>query len=79
MDGEIILPEHFSWNVSDPLPKTTRHPVARLQKVERETIAQTIQEVGNNLAEAARVLGISRATLYNKLKRYRLSIQRASV
>jgi transcriptional regulator of acetoin/glycerol metabolism len=47
--------------------------------MERETISQTIQEVGNNVAEAARVLGISRATLYNKLKRYQLSIQRAGV
>ncbi|MGD8834279.1 MAG: sigma 54-interacting transcriptional regulator [Desulfobacteraceae bacterium] len=79
VDGGTILPEHFSWNPSDPLPKTPRHLGTRLQKVERETIAQTIQEVGNNLAEAARVLGISRATLYNKLKRYRLSIQRTSV
>jgi transcriptional regulator with PAS, ATPase and Fis domain len=79
VDGTAIQLEHFTRNESDPLPKASRQPGARLQKVERETIARTIQEVGNNLAEAARVLGISRATLYNKLKRYRLSIQRPSV
>jgi transcriptional regulator of acetoin/glycerol metabolism len=79
VEGPTIQLEHFAGHVSGPLPQKNRQPGSRLQIVERETIVQTIQEVGNNLAEAARVLGISRATLYNKLKRYRLSIQRHSV
>jgi two-component system response regulator HydG len=41
-----------------------------LGDVEREVILATLREVGGNKSEAARVLGITRATLHKKLKRY---------
>jgi len=52
---------------------------ARLTEVEKETISDIIAETGYNLSRAARTLGISRATLYNKMKKYGLSANRASV
>ncbi len=52
---------------------------ARLTEVEKETISDIIVETGYNLSRAARTLGISRATLYNKMKKYGLSANRASV
>ena len=41
-----------------------------LDDVEREVILATLRDVGGNKSEAARVLGITRATLHKKLKRY---------
>ncbi|AOY96659.1 sigma-54-dependent Fis family transcriptional regulator [Cupriavidus sp. USMAA2-4] len=40
-----------------------------LADLESETIERTLSELGGNRAQAARVLGISRATLYRKLAR----------
>lgn len=43
-----------------------------LSEVERQMIAHTLDLLSHNVAEAARVLGINRATLYRKLKKYNL-------
>ena len=41
--------------------------------MERLSILEAIQESGRNYTEAAAKLGISRQTLYNKMKRYGIS------
>ena len=43
-----------------------------LDEVERRAIVETLHEVEDNKSEAARRLGITRATLHNKLKKYGL-------
>ena len=43
-----------------------------LAEVERQAIVHTLEHLSNNVAEAARVLGVNRATLYRKLKKYNL-------
>jgi DNA-binding protein Fis len=43
-----------------------------LKEVERELICKTLEHTGGNRTKAAEVLGISRATLHNKLKEYGL-------
>lgn len=42
-----------------------------LEDIERMVIMQTLQKVGNNKTEAARLLGITRKTLHARLNRYR--------
>lgn len=42
-----------------------------LEDIERTVIMQTLQKVGNNKSEAARLLGITRKTLHARLNRYR--------
>jgi two-component system response regulator HydG len=44
-----------------------------LKEVERELIRKTLERTGGNRTKAAEVLGISRATLHNKLKEYGLT------
>ncbi|MCU0576040.1 MAG: sigma-54 dependent transcriptional regulator [Desulfobacterota bacterium] len=44
-----------------------------LDEMEKTTILKTLDSVGGNKSEAARKLGITRATLHKKLKRYRVS------
>jgi sigma-54 dependent transcriptional regulator, acetoin dehydrogenase operon transcriptional activator AcoR len=47
----------------------TAHPAeANLRKLSLQTIHQVIQATGGNMSEAARKLGISRNTLYRRLK-----------
>jgi two-component system, NtrC family, response regulator AtoC len=46
--------------------------MASLDDVERHHIGRVLQESGGNISQAARTLGIDRATLYNKLRKYNL-------
>ena len=44
-----------------------------LEDAERAAIAAALEEAGGNIAETARCLGISKATLYRKMSAYALS------
>ena len=43
-----------------------------LEQIERQAIIATLEAVGGNKSETARQLGITRATLHNKMKKYEL-------
>ena len=45
-----------------------------LEDIERATIQRVFEQVKGDKALAGRMLGISRATLYRKLKRYNIGI-----
>lgn len=45
-----------------------------LREIEREHIVDVLNATGGNCSEAARILGISRMTLYNKIKLYKLNV-----
>jgi two-component system response regulator AtoC len=47
-----------------------------LKEAERERILSVLNETGRNYSEAARILGISRATLHNKVKAYGLDVKK---
>jgi DNA-binding NtrC family response regulator len=48
-----------------------------LEKAERELIARALHETGWQKTQAAAMLGITRATLYAKVKQYNIQQQRA--
>jgi two-component system response regulator AtoC len=47
-----------------------------LRQVEKNHILNILSETGGNHSEAARTLGISRATLYNKIRAYGLTVNK---
>jgi transcriptional regulator of acetoin/glycerol metabolism len=49
-----------------------------LEDIERATIERVFARVNGDKALAGKMLGISRATLYRKLKRYNISLQSES-
>ncbi|MCH7619702.1 MAG: sigma-54-dependent Fis family transcriptional regulator [Candidatus Marinimicrobia bacterium] len=51
-------------------------PIAPLRKVEMEAILNALRITDGNIMQASLALGITRATLYNKLKRYNIKIKR---
>jgi two-component system, NtrC family, response regulator AtoC len=57
-------------------PAAATRPGRNLKEIEREHILSTIQETGENYSEAARILGISRMTLYNKVKEYGIGVKK---
>jgi len=48
-----------------------------LEELERLTVERVFAEVGGNKEQAQQLLGISRATLYRKLKRYGIKMRPA--
>ena len=67
-EGEIIKPEHIELHAATR-PATEAQT---LEDMERQLIANAIAQCGGNLSQVAQQLGITRQTLYNKIKRYGL-------
>jgi len=59
-----------------PAQESMRNPISTtdLEDIERATIQRVFEQVKGDKALAGRMLGISRATLYRKLKRYNISM-----
>lgn len=70
-EGNIIRPKDILVKQSFR-PQETPLAVQNLEEVERQAIETAIKQNHNNLTAAAEQLGISRQTLYNKLKRFKL-------
>ena len=75
--GDVLqaenLPEKlsvFAASRTDHMPGTEMLPLA---EVERRTLVRALDVSANNVSEAARALGLNRATLYRKLKKYDLT------
>jgi DNA-binding NtrC family response regulator len=56
---------------------TQNSPSSDLEELERETIQRVFDQVGGDKTAAGKMLGISRATLYRKLKRYSITRTKA--
>ncbi|MGH9528372.1 MAG: sigma-54-dependent transcriptional regulator [Terriglobales bacterium] len=64
LSGEAVPPEHSSSNLSS----------TDLEDIERATIERVFEQVKGDKVRAGKMLGISRATLYRKLKRYNIGL-----
>jgi transcriptional regulator of acetoin/glycerol metabolism len=53
---------------------TTRRVLTPLEAIECDAIVDALLDTGGNKAEAARQLGMSRATIYRKIRGYGLSV-----
>ncbi len=51
-------------------------PRKKLKEVERDHVLNVLRETGGNYSEAARILGISRMTLYNKAREYGFDVKK---
>lgn len=68
------LPQEF-LNATLPLVEQSgKPPVKELAANERQTIENAITHAGGNLTQASRKLGISRSTLYRKIRYYKLNV-----
>ena len=64
-DGKVIEPQHLS--LPEPLPSTPLK--TRLQHIERSHLEEALNRTSGNIAAAARLLGISRSTLFDRLRK----------
>lgn len=55
-----------------PTPTATATSVQKMEELEAQAIENAIVQYKGNLTEAAKALGIGRATLYRKVKQYHI-------
>jgi len=72
--GVQHLPADLRQRGGGRAPRGGRHQVQSLADVERQQIERTLRHHGGNRTRAAQELGISRATLINKIKVYSLNL-----
>ena len=70
-----LIPESIKNKTQSHSPRVKRadSPLRALEEHEKEAIRKALRTTRGNKKEAARILGIARSTLYNKIKRYGLS------
>ena len=66
---EVVLITLYS---GDKRPKPRRALEVHREELERRVIERAVRDTSRSLSELCRVLGISRNTLYRKLKKYKL-------
>lgn len=69
-DGEELEPDNLCLPLTDLLPDSPR--AGSLRDMEQQMISSTLERTHFNMAETAKILGISRATLYRKVKSYKI-------
>jgi DNA-binding NtrC family response regulator len=68
-DSDVLKPPDFVFSTS---VSRAFHPEMTLEEMEKKMIADSLRRYGNNVSVAAARLGITRQTLYNKMKSYGL-------
>lgn len=69
-DSQTIKPSDL--NLNNPSDKSKNEPVFSLEKIEKEAIINALDRANGNISEAAKLLNISRTTLYSKIKKHDL-------
>lgn len=81
VERAVILAQNSEIQLADLLQKNSPlvGPASSgrtLEELERNHIMNILSETGGNYGKAARILGISRATIYNKAKAYGLVVKK---
>ena len=71
-DGCAIQPSEIESSNTTASQNTQQNSIQRLDDMECDMIAKAIRQCDGNLSHVAAQLGISRQTLYNKMKKYNL-------
>ena len=82
--GEFIVPESLPANIRESQPATSGETFKHLrleeamEQAERQIILETLESFSWNRQLSARTLGVSRTTLFNKMRRLNLVDPRRS-
>ena len=82
-EGTVILPEHIPAYINDTMKDGKEYALDTaedgkeydtLESLEKKHIILITRHTKGNISKAAEMLGVSRNTLYNKLKKYEIEI-----
>jgi len=73
-----IDPEHLPHRITRRKPKITKNArtAAPIADPQRETLLEALRRTGGNQSEAARHLGVSRVTVWKRIKKFNVDLNR---
>lgn len=73
--GISDLPKYFqeSFPAPDKIPFIKKEQLTTLKDLEKDYISYILKLTNNNLRKSAKIMNISRTTIYNKLKKYKIN------
>ncbi|MEE4314873.1 MAG: sigma 54-interacting transcriptional regulator [Desulfofustis sp.] len=76
--NSLIHPNHLPETITGQRiqPSPAKRTAFNLQEIERQELLEALDTCNGNQSQAARMLGISRVTVWNRMKRYQISPQR---
>jgi len=74
----MIQPQHLPPSVyqAHPLPENTQKKPLNRSQLKKKQLIETLEKVGGNQSRAAEILGISRVTVWNRMKKYGITAQK---
>ncbi|NLT27637.1 MAG: hypothetical protein GXX97_01010, partial [Dehalococcoidales bacterium] len=81
IERAVILSEEGSLNTKDLLLEENgalvgEKSLTSITELEKKHIVNVLEECGGNCTKSARILGISRMTLYNKIRSYGIQVKK---
>jgi transcriptional regulator with PAS, ATPase and Fis domain len=67
-ESDLILPEHLPSKISKGLIATKQNEVMTLKQAEMMAVKTALDHTSGNVTQAAKILGIGRNTLYDKMR-----------
>ena len=74
----VIQPYHFppTVNSAQPSVKNTKTPPLNRADMKKKQLIEALESAGGNQSRAAEMLGISRVTVWNRMKKYGITAQK---
>jgi two-component system, NtrC family, response regulator HydG len=75
---DMIQPQHLPKTIlgsaANPMP--ARRRAFNLQEIEKQELLDVLERTGGNQSKAAKILGVSRVTVWNRMKRFGIDAKR---
>lgn len=75
---DLIQPHHLPpaiFQAKKPLPEVKKTPNNH-KEIKRKQLVEALEKAGGNQSEAARILGVSRVTVWNRIKRFNINLKK---
>ena len=74
---DMLQPYHFPVHIVQGAPSGRVRSPEQAEESKKEELIEALRRSGGNRSEAARRLGVSRVTVWNRMKRYGISVSQA--
>lgn len=76
-----VYPKHLPETISrfHKIPAPTKRTGFNMQEIERQELLEALAKAEGNQSQAAKILGVSRVTVWNRMKRFNIQAKRGIV
>ncbi len=77
--GDVIQPHHLPETICSPkrAQNTPKKSAFNLSEIEKQELLEILRKTGGNQSKAAELIGVSRVTIWNRMKRFGIDSKRS--